>query len=288
MEIQTTNQKEYLDAQYDLFLHEYTRLNPQPSTDTTGQRRALLVMLIAAVIVSARHNIPFFLGKTPDDVPGQIITVIIAISVVAMVEIGLVKLGEFIIEYLDIEFVQWLRPWLLLIGLFLLLTVAIFSNVLDQLTVKNIAVNENLKTAITILAGLTAPIMALITGVIFASLELKVAQDQNLWNKKFQQQWRTFKTQNEISITVQAPPIQALERVESVPQLPNSNSNWNGNGKSGSGFQRVSSAMEQALEHYRNNPDDLKRSPLKVCKEVGVSKSTMYDAKKIVESEIGE
>lgn len=285
MEIQTTTKKEYLDAQYDLFLHEYSRLNPPPKTDTTSQRRALLLMLAAAVIVSARHNIPFFLGKTPDDVPGQIITVLIALSVVAMVEIGLVKLGEFLIEYLDADLVQFMRPWLLLIGLVLLLTVAIFSNVLDQLSVKDIYVNENLKTAITILAGLTAPIMALITGVIFASLELKVSEDQTTWNRRFQQQWRTFKTQNDISLTVQAPVIKQMEQLGNIPQIPNSNSNWNGNGKSGVGFQRVSSAMDQALEHYRLNPDDLKRSPLKVCKEIGVSKSTMYEAKKIVESE---
>ena len=133
--------------------------------------------------------------------------------------------------------------------------------------------------------------MALIIGIIFASLQAKVEERQRYYQAKKNKAWNKYK--DEMSITVSKPQIPVLptmmENSEKSKMIPNSNSNWNRNGKSGSGFNRSSTAMEQAIQHYRDNPSDLERSPLEVAKEIGVSKSTMYSARKTFqEGEIGE
>jgi hypothetical protein len=252
------NKRKYLDSQYDLFLHEYERGHPRPETDVSGQRRALLLMLGAAVVMSARHNIPFFIGgDTPADFMGQAITIIFAVSVVLMVEIGLVKIGEFLIAYMDRDLVQQLRPILLFIALVLLLVVAMAANVIDQLEVKDIYVNESFKTAITIIAGLTAPIMALITGIIFASLELKVAEDAQKWQTDFNRAWSTFKKKNEVDILVSVP---SIPQTDNPPRLSVSASNQTDNRQTGAGYRRSSTAVDNAKDWLLANPEQSKLS----------------------------
>jgi len=291
MEEKAKNHIEYLEAQRDLFEADYIYMHPKPETDTKSQRYTLLFMLGATIIVSARHNIPFFLGEVmPDDELGKVLTVIFAIAIVVMVEVGLVKFGEFIIEYMDDDTVTMIRPWLLGFALFLLLVLAIFSNVIHQLDIKNLFVAEWLKTLINILAGLSAPVMALIIGIIFASLELKVEQAKSDWQTAFNRAYGKFKSSNEIEITVSKPATPTLPRMERTHGNINSTENSMGNGKIQAeivdGKSNKLTILDEAINHYRMNPNDLKLDPIELGGQLGIGKSTMYKARSQVKKEM--
>ena len=258
-----------LEAQRELFEHDYVYMHPRPKDNIQSQRRVLIIMLGAAVIASARHNIPFFLGdETPNiynDPIGLVLTIIFALSIVLMVEIGLVKIGEFLVEYLDMETVEAARPIVLMVALILLFLVAVSSNIIHQLEIKGEIINPQIVTLINILAGLSAPIMALITGVIFASLELKLQRAQFVWQEGFNKEWDRFKKKNDVSITVSKPQTPQLD---SPRQASMSVSNQTDNRQTGAGFRRSSTAIDNARQWLLANPDRVSEPARQLAKDV--------------------
>ena len=66
------------------------------------------------------------------------------------------------------------------------------------------------------------------------------------------------------------------------PSFPSIPSDGN-SGNDGKIFQKP---IDVALDHYRNNPQDMKLDPIELGKQIGVGKSTMYKARKQVYSEV--
>ena len=271
-----SQQQKFIKQAFDDVLHEYELMHPRPQTDTKNDRRWLILMLCAAILMSARHSIPFFIGgEMADDPIGILITVGFAISVVVMVEIGLVKLGEFLITYLDDELIQKMRPVLMVFAVILLLVVAVFANIIDQLEVKDIYVSDNLKLFINIIVGLTAPLMAFLTGIIFASLELKVSEDARAWQDGFNAHWEKFKDKNEVSIQVSKPRMPSTVDTSNYLSAPVSNGQ-----NTGHGYTKNMSAQDIVRTYIEDNPDALDVSsrelPKIIFNETGqkVSKST--------------
>lgn len=280
-DIQT--QKQYIDAQYELFRHEYEMRYPPPKTDTQSQRRSMLIILVASILVSAYHTIPFFIGEAPSDPIGLAIRIGLALCIVGMLEWGLVKVGEFLIEYLDTDTIQTLRPVLLFIALTLLLFVAIFANILDVMDNRNMYIVGWLTTLVTVIAGLTAPVMALITGVIFASLELKVSEDMSEWQRRFNAEWSKFKRQEKIDVTVSAPVSSPTLLTDSVSM---SMSNQTDNRQTGAGYRRSSTAVDNAKAWLNDNPDKAHLSVRALSELIpGAGKDSIAKARRELQAE---
>ena len=284
--METQNKIQQIQDEYQIFSTEYEMRYPKPEG---GLSRyvfgAVIAMLVASVIVSASETVPFFIGRNHDMHP--VVTLAVAVSVVIMIEIAIIVTSHLIVRFSKRNALPVV--YLLFAALIIAMSVAVSANIVGQLERRSIWVNENINTIVSILAASAAPFMALIAGVVFAVLEGSGKRELTEWRLKKNSAWTSHKRKYEMEITVSKPIPTALpggmEPVENVPSLPNSNSNWNSNGNSGIGYSRKSNAMEKALEHYRMNPDDLERSPVTVAKEIGVSKSTMYNARNTIEEE---
>lgn len=255
MEKSVQQKKQEITNEYDVFIHDYELRYPPPTNNTNKKRWMLRILLGASVVASARHNIPFFLGQVDGSVIDLAIAVIYAIAVVIMVEIALVLLGELIVDDFG-DFILMIRPILSVVAIALLLSVAIGSNVTDGFESKGLPIHENIKTFINALANITAPMMALIIGIMYASLDAKFAEMEDLYHRKRSNAWQKHKRDIEIDISVSKPIDGHTDIDDKTPRLSAPPSEQTGTIQtSGSGYTRVSTAVDNARQWLLDNPD---------------------------------
>lgn len=286
MSDKTQDKIRLLQDEFEIFSIEYAMRYPKPEAGSTRWVfLSVLMMLVAAVIVSASETVPFFIGRNHDMHPA--VTLAVAISVVIMIEIAIILTSHLIVRFSKRNSLPII--YLLFAALIIAMSVAVSANIVGQLERRAIWVNENINTIVSILAASAAPFMALIAGVVFAILEGSGKRELSEWRIRKNSAWSSHKKKHEVKITVSKPTPSIAARSGSngnSPQIPNSNSNWSGNKmESNYGFQRNSSAMEKALAYYRENPDDLEISPVDLANQIGIGKSTMYKARNQVMSE---
>lgn len=249
MEIQT-NRTKIADTR-QTWLEDYETLNPPPEHETSlFERFQWFVLLIFAIIVSANHTVSFLLGEAITDNQR-----IVAVSTMAMIELSLVKMSERFMKYLSIRYpdnMEKIRIGLLLMGMFLVGFVAVGANVLHQMHISGIDPAGWTKSVVVQVAGITAPIIAIIIGIMFTSMQNDNKMELKLWEKGRAKEWEKFKKRNYVGIKVSKP---TDIQTDNTPRLSASMSNQTDNRQTGAGFSRASSAQDNARQWLLEHPN---------------------------------
>lgn len=137
-------------------------------------------LVSASVIVSAYHTIPIFVGSDL-----TVITFIVGLAVFVMVELGIVSL-----TYINIKKSYELNPdkhtsvlkWLQ-VGLALVFIVGLGVNVYSEVMKTGFA-HPLVDLIIRILVGLSAPVMAFVSGEVIAMIGVDAQHQQRAFNRE--------------------------------------------------------------------------------------------------------
>ncbi len=265
----------------------FQKRNPPPERQIYAADNRLLyfvlsAMVIASVIVSAYHTIPIFIG---DDL--TVITFIVAVAVFIMVELAIVSLTYINIKKsyeLDptkhTDVLKWLRA-----GLGLVFTVAIGANVYSTTRAVGF-VSPEVDLFISIIVGLSAPVMAFVSGEVLAMTTVDGHHRQHAldaeydvkmveYQDEFLKAWDARKSKIMGSVTVSKEPS---EHVPS-PSIGISNGNHMLPSASTVGHKKAPDAAERVRKYYSDNPEALELSPLEVSQVLGIGKSTVYNVR---------
>ncbi len=290
---------------YHAHVKKYILFNPQPKEPVmteliTWHHWVVAVILIASAVISASHTLPVVLQGNEDMHP--IIAFILAASTFIMIELTAIYFSYAHVVSTSDEYQPQDKRKPLKIGVIsaagAMFAINIYG-VLDQSG--KLPTDQNFITlwswvAIFIYLWVASipPINAYLCGDILAINVLGLKQENSValddydesmqaWRTSLENSWNNKKKEYGDTIKVSKPQTPTLpQRMESMENINNStNSIPIGNGKmeSSYGFQRNSSALDKAMEHYINHPEDLESDPIELGVKLGIGKSTMYKAR---------
>lgn len=263
----------------------YEARNPLPKRQVYVSNNRLIyavvsALVIASVIVSAYHTIPIFVGEEL-----TVITFIVGLAVFTMVELAVVSL-----TYINIkksyelnpqkhrDVLKWLRA-----GLGLVFAVAVGANVYSTTRAVGFISGE-VDLAISILVGLSAPVMAFVSGEVLAMTTVDGQHQQRQMDNDFDvkmveyqdaflKAWDARKNKMVGAVTV------SKDASNSIPNLSIGNSIGTPALPSNStvGHRKAPDAAERVRKYYTENPEALELSPLEVSQLLGIGKSTVYN-----------
>ena len=183
---------ERFEEAYSAFRRTYEMMQPTPTMPENAERvlgwkqAGMFLGLLGSVVVSASHTIPIFVGET-NVTP---LTIFIGIAVFVMVEVGIIVFAYSSTEqqYKTREDIRTRVKNFTRNGLYFIVGVAIAANVVyvieHNVTIPTDAIIQNTWSAIRIViflaVGLSAPVIAFLTGEILA---VDVLEHQSRFNK---------------------------------------------------------------------------------------------------------
>lgn len=287
--------QEYQDrfkAAYETFVATYSLQNPPPERPIAVTSRTdkwlmagFVLALIGAIIVSASHTIPVFVGEN-----ASVAGLAVAIAAFMMIESGIVTYSFFLVRrgnaQVEMNKVRKYAGW----GLAFIVFIALATNVKYVLTVGGfeskadnaVTIWQIFEVAIAIMVGISAPIVAYISGEILAITSMYEASKQQrldaehkeemaIWHEHLNRAWAVQKTRFGAKIEVTPVPI-AAKTTEPA--------------KSTLGHTKVQDAAQKAWEFLMQNgghPKD--KSGVEVAEMLGIGKSTYFAMRKKYEEE---
>ena len=245
------------------------------------------LILVASTIVSASHTLPVVFESYSFVDP--IFVFPLVISTFVMVELAAIywSYTRILKKHDDGNKIDIDKP--LKFGVYLSVG-AIFAfngyGVLDTGLQLSGVVWEFVRLIIFFWVACIAPASAWLSGENLAIQSIKInqmneqlmkqyEQDLEKWNADLENDWNSNMRNYGIKIKVDKPKQPQLQSgVGNVPQIPKNVQNGN--------------KLESALEHYRKHPNDVKVSPNRLARQLGISKTYMYQARDLYYAEIGE
>lgn len=282
---------ERYDLAYEAHQAMYAKRNPTPQRQITQRDdkalfAAVILMVAASVIVSASHTLPVFMSPLAD-LP-EVARFFVAIAAFCMMEAGLVSLAYVWVKskYAEnpdeqMRVGRWIR-----LALFLIFLVAVLSNVFHVVgkTFEDTDTPfwRGFMLVISVLIGVSAPVLAFISGEVLAMLTVTELQRQaaierqyqaalDEWTAALNVSWERQKARLGVRIKVEAdtpPDSRALSNGRPIGQA------------SGQAWTRQADASQQVLDYLEVNPDALRLTVRQLAEQVGVSKSTAAAVKR--------
>jgi len=171
-------------------------------------------------------------------------------------------------------------------GLVLAFVVTVAANIDKILTEKSLIESESVQTAIFLLVSVSAPTLAFISGDMLAIESMAYLQkvqgeqrdyDKKLkaWKRDFMKSWNSQKSRFGVTVTVEKPQKPALS---SGVQLSN--------GQIGQKRTRESKAFNIVFDYLMLNADAYELPVRTLAEQLGVSKSTVDNAKQIYREKV--
>lgn len=293
---------ERLEAAFTAFRRQHERMYPMPERPTQTVRRdrlmrlVLLSGLVGAVVVSASHTVVIF---------GLHKHLLIGVAAFLMLDAMIIAFGYYITREKyrnrqadDLHVMRYMGR-----GIFVAFVVTILANIQDVFTSAGFGVKTfGILWTVTLFVielgkALSAPTMALITGHVYAMLNVQdAAQDRRdeltyqeqvtAWNDEFMRSWQANKARwgASVYVTVDKP-------VDTPPALPLSNAvstqtdRQTDSRQTGAGYNRVSTAVETAKAWYLANPDQWNIPVRDLVPVIGVGKDSIAKARKELQQE---
>ena len=295
---------ERFEEAYSAFRRTYETMNPPPEKPEIVEGHSfgwkqvgMLCGLLGSLVVSGSHSIPVFVGM--DNVTP--LTIFIGISAFLMVELGIIvfaystteqqhKTGESIRNRVK----KYTRN-----GLYFIVTVAVLANVVNVLE-HNVAIPDDViiqtawssvRIVIFLAVGISAPVMAFLTGEILAvdvlehrshyskilaAYEVKLAEWQDGLNRSWASQKKKWGATIDIDNRVQ--------RLSSVGDATDRDNLSVYNGQTDrqtlDTYNRVGDATDRAIQYLESNPDDMGMTLRELANIIGVGKDSVSKAKK--------
>jgi hypothetical protein len=232
-------------AAYEAFRLIYESKNPPPVEAAVVQddrlsKVGLLVIMFAALVVSASHTIPVFVGTLPEIVQQSSIVWVVAVMVFVMIEASLV-FYSFIRTKNHAVLNQGARPEyvhkLMNGGMWLAFAIAVAGNIYSAFEVKLDTLPAwwvGFDASIAFLTGLSAPVLAFISGDILGMLTVvdnsrvkrarsEYAVQMGEWQEGLNASWNSNKKKWGVGSTR----IQVEQAVHSVHSLRSVNDSVN-------------------------------------------------------------
>lgn len=296
---------ERFEEAFNAFKRTYELQYPAPVMPENAERvlgwkqAGMFTGLIGSVIVSASHTIPIFVG-TENVTP---LTIFIGIAVFVMIELGIVVFAYSSTEqqYKTREDIRTRVKNFTRTGLYFIVGIAVVANTIyvvgQNITIPDDTISQNIWSAVllvTFLAiGISAPVIAFLTGEILAvdvlehqsrynRLLEKYQGDLLAWQVGLNSSWSNQKRKWGASIDIES----RVKRLSNTSEITMSNvsaslSTQTDNRQTGHGYNRVSSAVDIALEYLRNNPESANLTVRELGENAGVGKDSAAKARKI-------
>lgn len=289
---------ERFEEAYSAFRRTYEMMQPPPVMPANAERvlgwkqAGMFLGLLGSVIVSASHTIPIFVGST-NITP---LTIFIGIAVFVMVEVGIIVFAYSSTEqqHKTREDIRNRVKHYTRNGLYFIVTVAIAANVVyvieHNITIPNDAVIQStwngVRVVIFLAVGLSAPVIAFLTGEILAvdvlehqsrfsknveKYQAELAEWQDGLNRSWSSQKKKWGANIDIDSRVKRLASDASETVSSERPIGRT---------SGQGYAYASDASETVRTYLLDNPDDMKLSVRELAEKIGVGKSTVAAVRK--------
>jgi len=247
---------------YDDWLEGYELTHPRPERQTRKEKLQWFIILTAVVYYSGRHNISFLKNQSNFDI-------LTSISIVIMLEGILIKAGERITKYLPVVWMKKARLSLSLLLATMALIVAISGNRLDLLRSKGFSIDPETERNILNIVGHAAPLMAIFAGVMFTSIDMEekeaLAEYTNIRNRE----WGKYKRK-----------LESRRLDMSDARL----SNQTDTRQTGAGFNRASTAVDNAKQYLLDNPDKMELSLRELSALIpDAGKDSIGKAKKLIQ-----
>lgn len=273
------------------FSRQYAAMNiaPQRSRAVTSKMDkwlflGLLLTLIGAIVVSASHTIPVFVGKNTGVIP-----VLLALATFTMVECGIVTYAFFQIRRSDISREITHVKKLSRRGLLFIMVIALAANVkyvltpsAEALTVGGqLTVWQVVEATIFIAVAFSAPIIAYISGELLAivsmyeansqkRLDEQYALDLSQWNDELVVAWKRDQKNWGVKVSIAAAPM--LEDMSAVRPSADTDGQTGQHGY-GTGYNRNSDARNKVREYLASTPSAADMPVRELATVVGVGKT---------------
>ena len=290
---------------YHAHVKKYILFNPQPKEPEmteliTWHHWVVAVILIASAVISASHTLPVVLQGNEEMHPA--VAFVLAVATFIMIELTAIYFSYAHVVSTSDEYQPHDKRKPLKIGVVsaagAMFAINIYG-VLDQSG--KLPTDENfivfwswVAIFIYLWVASIPPINAYLCGDILAINVLGLKQENSValddydeameqWRTSLENSWNNKKREYGDSIKVSKPMTPTLPHETENSGNKNNSSNsipiGNNGMETGYGFQRNSSALDKALEHYKNHPEDLKINPIELGERLGIGKSTMYKAR---------
>lgn len=242
---------------------------------------SLILMVFSSVIVSGSRTVVEFGGG------------VVGVMAFAMVELSIVGLSFFNTRFggtvEDSEKrLRRVRTWAS-IGILLSVVIAVVANVDAVLSERGIYTAEEVETIILVLVAISAPTFAYISGHILAvvfSVQARRKADAETEHRAAMEQWmndlNAAWTRQRVNYGVRKsvrPDVQ-IDAVQPVQLDSGQIGQGNRTASSGQGYSRMSNAVEAVFAHWAAHPEDLNKPVRELAEIIGVSKSTVGNARK--------
>lgn len=241
---------------------------------------ALVVMVIAAVIVSGSRTINEFGGG------------VIGFSAFAMLEVGIVAYAYIRTrKHYDAERHQSVQA-LTRRGMWMAFLVTLFANLHSTLKSNGIEIASIVDTLIFALIAISAPTLALISGDILGMEAVSIAHRRNkaeaeyqalmsAWNEGLNRGWDANKSRMGVRLEI-SKPVSPVSHASQLASHVSSHETRHEETlrKSAYGFQRTADGETQVMNWFKANPDDMSLPVRELETKIGVSKSTISRARR--------
>lgn len=236
-------------------------------------------LVVASVIVSGYHTIPMFIGEGAN----LWIAIPVAIAIFWMLELGIINLMFMLVkkhyeknpnDKTDVS--NWLKG-----GLALILIVCIGTNVYSE-ALKAGFVSHEVSLAIRILMGLSAPIMALVSGEVLAITTVDGKVKQRELDEQYDIQMVEYQNKFLAEWDARKGRILSSIRVEPMSNVhPNvSNGQTVLPAASTLGHKKVANGTELARAYFNEHPEALDIPSRDLVDIIGAGKSTINNVQR--------
>lgn len=297
-------------AAYAAFKAVYTQKTPPPVREQVERDDALVivalvVMVIASVIVSASHTIPVFTKSIYADIATltflqTVVVIVVALAAFAMLEVGIVALAYVLVKdqfkrhpdrHVNVQ--VYIRA-----GLVLAFVVAVMANVysvvggtLDD-EQKGYALWQGFQLLIDVLVGISAPVLAFISGDVLAmqgvaalqqrrAVETRYQVDLATWNENLNASWNAQKARWGVKVDVSVDRLPSNGQTDTPRALSDvsvlsasEQTDRQTVSRAGYGHTRTPDGQAKVIEYLNANPEHASLPSRKLAEMVGVGHDT--------------
>jgi hypothetical protein len=301
---------DYIDIQsrvteaFNAYAATYEQSTPKPNIQQVARRypannrlmyRLLGLLVTASVIVSGSHTIPVFAESLPAGTPPVIVFLVGGAAFVA------IEAAILIYAYQRVEKSYSTNPHksqevqrLMGYGLALSIAVALGANVYSVLKPHMVdgleGVWDAVKIGVSVLVGISAPVLAFIAGELFGLLtvEARARQSQILaehdaaveaWREGLREAWARDRVKWGASVKVERAPSAVLSETAARPVLSASDAQADKHGY-GVGYVRMPDASQRVIDYLTANAEAGQMTVRQLAEVVGVGKTTAAAALK--------
>lgn len=291
-------QVQIAEAGYVAFRRIYAQTNRTPPRKTYVNRNyyarlAIGGVMIAASVVSASHTIPVFAGDMDGTWVEGIIHLFVGIAAFVMGEMALASyaytgvMRHFRDTGEEPASLKALLRW----GVGVPVVIMVAANVSHQFQTSGEYIDPRIMSGIRLAIALAAPLMAYISGEVFATfevgdrideakLEKENADAESAWEDRCRAAWDRNKHLYGGKIRVEPVPVPQISVSAPVSAVRGADGQRTDNHGYGTGYTKRMDARDMIRTHLQENPDDLSMTVRELADKLGRSKTTVAEVMK--------